>query len=251
MTTAREPVPLLWTSGWDSTFQLFRLLMQERVAVQPIYLIDQTRRSTAAERQAMQRIIGWLRGHDAAAAARMAPTREQAVSALVPDERIDSAFARLRQQHGLGGQYPWLARFVERERLDGLHLSIDHGSRAHRVLEPWLVACSSESLEGFRIDPVHRGSDIFTVFGAFAMPLMAHTKARMAQEAQQQGWIEGLKLTWFCHKPRLGMTPCGVCNPCQAVIRGGLAWRLPWLPRTLGQLKLARSRRGTAAATAA
>jgi hypothetical protein len=242
-----KPIALFWTSGWDSTFQLFRLLMQARVEVQPYYLLDERRRSTAAEHQAMERIRTWLQAHDAAAAARMAPTREYAVSKVPPDAAIDEAFARVSATTGLRSQYPWLARFARREGLEGLQMSIDHGSRAHRVLEPWLLACSDESLEGFRIDPKHRDTDIFTVFGSFAMPLMAHTKARMAEQALQQGWIEGLKLTWFCHKPRWGMTPCGVCNPCQAVIRGGLAWRLPWLTRTLGQAKLARASRSGAA----
>ena len=51
-----SPVQLLWTSGWDSTFQLLRLLLEHRVPVQPTYALDATRASAPVELKAMDSI---------------------------------------------------------------------------------------------------------------------------------------------------------------------------------------------------
>ena len=51
-----QNVNLLWTGGWDSTFQLLQLLLIHRRRVTPLYLIDAERRSTGVELLTMKRI---------------------------------------------------------------------------------------------------------------------------------------------------------------------------------------------------
>lgn len=51
-----EPIKILWTGGWDSTFQLLRLLFLDKQPVEPYYLIDEERPSTGIELLTMKRI---------------------------------------------------------------------------------------------------------------------------------------------------------------------------------------------------
>src|SRR6478672_10747010 len=50
------PVNLFWTGGWDSTFRLLQLLLEHRLPVAPVYLIDDTRASTQFEFDTMDAI---------------------------------------------------------------------------------------------------------------------------------------------------------------------------------------------------
>src|SRR4249919_454123 len=47
---------LFWTGGWDSTYRLLWLLLVEGRHVEPIYLVDETRRSLHVERRTMQHL---------------------------------------------------------------------------------------------------------------------------------------------------------------------------------------------------
>ena len=75
--TADDPVQLLWTGGWDSTFRLLTLLVLEQRRVQPYYVLDdeRRRRSVSAEREAMRRIREALGRSHSEAAARLAPAQ--------------------------------------------------------------------------------------------------------------------------------------------------------------------------------
>lgn len=50
-----EPIKMLWTGGWDSTFQLLQLLFVQKRRVAPFYLIDEPRQSTGMELLAMEK----------------------------------------------------------------------------------------------------------------------------------------------------------------------------------------------------
>ena len=58
MLSDKENVALLWTGGWDSTFQLLQLLIIHRRRVTPFYLLDEERRSTGVEIRTIKRIKG-------------------------------------------------------------------------------------------------------------------------------------------------------------------------------------------------
>ena len=64
MDDTRAPsVHLLWTGGWDSTFRLLQLLLQQRVPVVPHYLVDDTRPSAQTELRTMACIRDRLAPH--------------------------------------------------------------------------------------------------------------------------------------------------------------------------------------------
>lgn len=47
---------LLWTSGWDSIFRLLEIILIEKELVQPIYIIDEDRKSLKNELNAIDLI---------------------------------------------------------------------------------------------------------------------------------------------------------------------------------------------------
>lgn len=44
---------ILWTGGWDSTYQLARSLIMNKSRMQPYYVIDEDRPSTGIELKTM------------------------------------------------------------------------------------------------------------------------------------------------------------------------------------------------------
>jgi hypothetical protein len=238
------PVHLLWTGGWDSTFQLLRLLKVERRAVQPHYLADPGRRGSEAERAAMQRIRERLIAGDPRTHDLLAPVREVGVAAVPPDAAISQAFAAVRGRCFIGTQYDWLARHCAAQGIDGMQLCIHRDDRAHAAIESMVVPCAPESPDGWRIDPARAGSPESTLFRRLRFPLLQWTKLEMAQESKAQGWHDVMEMTWFCHRPRRGMVPCGVCAACRYTLQEGLGWRIPWSRRVLGRIRIAlRDRR--------
>ncbi|MGB0897424.1 MAG: 7-cyano-7-deazaguanine synthase, partial [Flavobacteriaceae bacterium] len=67
----------------------------------------------------------------------------------------------------------------------------------------------------------------FTTFiKHFSFPIIHLSKQDMYNIAQENKWLDIMKLTWFCHKPKKN-SPCGKCNPCKSVINEGMSWRIP------------------------
>lgn len=97
----RDSVHLLWTGGWESTFQLMQLLIVDRRRVTPVYLIDADRRSTGAELRAMKRIKERLFREYPHTRELLRPTRYFAVADLSPDPEITQAFQAVLEKHYL------------------------------------------------------------------------------------------------------------------------------------------------------
>jgi 7-cyano-7-deazaguanine synthase in queuosine biosynthesis len=225
-------VNLLWTGGWDSTFRLLQLLWLQHRRVQPVYLIDPGRRSTAVEIETMQKIRDRLRREPAATADLLLPTRLGKVAELRPDAELAQAFQTVRATRFMGSQYDWLARYCKQNRLDRIELCIHRDDKAHPVLEPFICEIAEVTEVMVTFDERHAGTAEHALFRYFAYPLFHLSKKDMAEEARARGWTEIMCMTWFCHEPRGGRRPCGVCNPCVYTIEEGLGWRLPlrsWL----------------------
>lgn len=232
------PIPLLWTGGWDSTYQLLRLLLDYQRPVAPYYLIDDSRSSTRAEMAAMEGIRARLAEEHPATSALLLPTRTARVADLTPDAAIEAAFDRILGRTFLGGQYAWLARFSRQQGIEGMELSVEnttHGAHAAlvRFMEP---VRSEDGYLTYRFAPTFRDTDEYTVFGAFSFPLFDTTKLDMAAAVEARGWTDLMAMTWFCHRPRADNKPCGCCNPCLYAVEQGFGWRIPPRRRALGAL---------------
>lgn len=220
-------VNLLWTGGWDSTFQLLRLLVVRERCVTPFYLIDEDRRSTGTEIHTMRRIRNRLAREYPHTQRLLRPTRYSGVSAIAPDRGIQEAFQAIGRDRYLGSQYDWLSRFCKQTGLVNMQLCIHRGGRVRHALRNLVSEDREGSLKVFRVDPEFDKTDEYVLFRYFTFPIFDITKVQMATIADEQGWKEVMALTWFCHSPTRGGRACGRCNPCIYAIEEGLAWRIP------------------------
>jgi len=216
-----EGVQLLWTGGWDSTFQLLNLLLREGAVVTPWYVIDAERRSTGVELDTMRRLRGELARQFPEARTRLRPQRFRAVEDIAPDPSIADDWQRVAGEYRIGGQYDWLARLCHQEGLEALQLSIHRDDRARAAV---LGARAGR-------DPASQAAA--RLFAPFSFPLLETTKLAMAEEAGRAGWQPLMEKTWFCHAPTAGGRPCGRCNPCRYAAEEGLGYRIPWWNRGL------------------
>ena len=224
----RPAAHLLWTGGWDSTFQLLRLLLLQRRPVVPFYLLDSTRPSTDVEIATMRRIRERLAQLHPHTRDLLAQTRFFKVADLADDAAIDQAFRRSLQQAFMGNQYGWLARFCRQQDIDDMQLCIHRDDKAHAVIEPYVIRVADPDGEtNYRFDPNFAQTDQYALFGRFSFPLFETSKLEMARVAGEYGWNDVMHMTWFCHRPRRDQQPCGRCNPCLYTIEEGLGWRIP------------------------
>lgn len=229
----RSGVDLLWTSGWDSTFQLLRLLLKYRLPVTPYYLEDPARASTETELATLRRISDALRETFPETRELLRPLRSFRVAELERDPDISEALDTVRRRMFIGSQYEWLPLFCKRHGLDGIELSVHVDDKVQALLSSFVRGFEQAGrYRSFRVDPRHAGTAEYTLFRYFGFPLFGMDKRAMAREAEREGWSGIMDMTWFCHRPVRGR-PCGACAPCVYTIEEGLAWRVPRSRRAL------------------
>lgn len=219
-----EPVEVLWTSGWDSTFRVADLLLNHDAIVRPWYVMDEYRRSTAKEMATQNVIRGALASLDPTTARRLLPAQVVKRNEIPSFPAISEAFKALLRKQFLGEQYEWLARLAEDQQLT-LELSIHRDDRAHEAL-----ARDIEKTDGSHQLVANPSDPALEVFRRFRFPLFETTKLHMETAARGGGFYEVMELTWFCHTPIRGR-PCGCCNPCRYTRDEGLGRRVPPLTR--------------------
>lgn len=230
---AASGVPLLWTSGWDSTFQLLRLLLRYRVPVTPYYLEDATRASTATERHSIQRITEALHAWRPETRALLRPLRVFRVADLARDAEVGDALREIRSRAYIGSQYEWLALFCRQHGLSGIELSVHVDDKVQALLADSVQAFDTGGgYHSHRLDPRRAAGAERVLFQHFGFPLFQIDKRAMGREAREAGWERIMDMTWFCHRPVNGK-PCGACAPCVYTIEEGLAWRVPRSRRML------------------
>ena len=230
-----EVVNLLWTGGWDSTYQLLKLLLEDRVIVRPFYLIDADRRSTGIELLTIKNIKKRLFQDFTDTEKLILPTEYFSVSDIRPDPSIDFAFQSLLDNSFMGDQYDWLARFCREQSVDNMQLCIHCDDKAYGVVKDF-ISDSGDKKKLPRVSAKFYDSHEYTVFRYFSFPILDITKLDMLKKAKRCGWEEIMSMTWFCHRPTKGNRPCGICNPCQYTMEEGLGWRIPLPNRLVGSI---------------
>lgn len=219
---------ILWTGGFDSTYQLLQLLTVDKVNVTPIYIIDEERRSTCAEMISMKRIRSELINKKSYVSELLSPIQYFSMTDIISNNMITDAFKRIRMKSFIGGQYEWLARFCDQNEMTDMQLCIHKDDKAHDVLVDVVI---TDSFGKCRVSKSCSDSDKHALFKYFTFPVFSLTKIEMMTLAKEQHVDEFLNMTWFCHNPRKNMTPCGTCNPCIYTMEEGLAHRLPYTSR--------------------
>jgi len=232
-----KPVNLFWTGGWDSTFRLLQLVLEQGKVVQPYYLIDPKRQSVRLEIKAMRDVKRLISARYPEAKKLILPTTYIEISDIPPDEEINQAYRKFTIKDHLDAQYIWLATFCKQHGIHNMEvctqIKIDPIAHPPRYF-----------LEKVGNGPEYRLKDELrdgvegVLFRNFRYPKYGITKLESKKLADAFGWTDIMSLTWFCHSPVRGRYPCGTCLPCSVVIKEGLGWRIPWHRRVYARLGL-------------
>ena len=232
--TDNEPVKLLWSGGWDSTYRLLEVVLVEQRIVQPYYFIaPENRRSVPNERRAQKEIKEELFRRYPEVKEFVKPTIFIHTNQISPDAEIAKANQEANEIRHLGRQYEFMARYCKQQGVDGLELCVQ------KAVDPnWQPRFSPlmNRIEGtpkFVINHDLSDRPEYVLLKYFRFPVLGYSKLDMLEIAKEKGWMPIMRKTWFCHTPYFGRIPCGVCLPCEQAIGEGMGWRVPFYTRHL------------------
>ncbi|MCI5162696.1 MAG: hypothetical protein D3917_11905 [Candidatus Electrothrix sp. AX5] len=228
---------ILWTGGWDSTFRILStLLTQDGPNIRPLYLLDTSRASTINELETIHKIKKQIFKKGKYYSDKLKPMLIIDSSDIPEISEIREAYCKIRQTNWLGSQYVQLAELINHFKLTYPEISIEADVKPLQVfLQSNVVTCND-----INILPAKTNNGIFKsyceIFKYFSFPLIFKSKFDMHQESLSFEISEELQMSWFCHTPRRGQ-PCGLCGPCQDIVKADMAWRLPFLSRLICKTK--------------
>ncbi|MCP4884251.1 MAG: hypothetical protein GY908_10720 [Flavobacteriales bacterium] len=226
-------INLLWTGGWDSTFQLLRLLLIYKVRVTPFYIIDESRSSTLMEIKAISMIKNHLITEYPHVKELMKATQYHAVTNISHNKNISDSYRSLQKKVRVGIQYEWLARFCFEKDIQNMQLSVEDiiipspTDFFSNYITPFLKLEKIGNQEVYLLDPKIKSTDQYKVFKYFSFPIIKLTKLQSIEIVNKKGWMKIMEMTWFCHNPTRHDEPCGYCAPCSDYIEDFFGWRIP------------------------
>jgi len=234
-----EKVNIFWTGGFDSTFRICQLSVLN-IEIQPYY-IDMGRKSMPQELKAISAISDFIRKKNTTKC-KLLPLKIVKTKEISPDKQITDSFNIIYNAADIGTQYEWLARFARQINMK-LELGFErvpHGDRVDRYLESYgkfreaSIITDDGIIEYIEIDASRSSDDIINVFGAFrfGLPLKKMTKLETLDAYKKMGFTKVVTMTWFCAHPVFGMS-CGLCSPCETVMKANMGFRLPLISRIL------------------
>lgn len=209
-------INLLWTGGWDSTFRLLQILLIEKRIVQPIYIIDTSRKSLAQELIAIEKIILLLKKNYPNESENLKEVSFYYKNLSTLNDLDKQYFNAFKKVCHIGEQYLWLSGISTKYNLEELELSIEkflpdmrEGTWFHEVIK-WIIGEGHEC----QIDIQNLKDEKVLLFKYYRFPIIHLAKNDMAGIAREHGFYDILTQSWFCHNPILNR-PCGYCRPCK------------------------------------
>lgn len=222
----KAPVKLLWTGGWDSTFRLAWLVLVERRAAQPVYIIELERRSSLNELGAMAKISEKIREREGGMSGLLAPMQVFLISEIEPHPEVTERFRALSARFRIGSQFEWLPRFAENPEMAGIEMAIEKNTfRPRDPIFEYLGKHLVMEDDCYRLMDPCPDRDL-ELFRRFRFPTYFKTKLEMGEEARRESFYDIMLESWFCHRPRRGR-PCGICHPCVDAMEEGFRFRFP------------------------
>lgn len=234
-----EPINLLWTGGWDSTFRLLQLLLEEKEVVQPYYIIDYRRKSIGMEFETMQYLRKKITDTFPETGELLLPTLHSELESIKPDEQITASYQKVLQYRHLGDQYEWLKRFCRQHQIENIELSVE-GELHETELSFFPYIYNPEDyptfVKPYYYDMIKPEMDL--LLGSYDFPIKHMTKLMMLSYSKERGWMNGImEKTWTCYRPTRLKNPCGLCTPCELIIENRMGWRIPIHRRSLFYLR--------------
>ena len=232
-------INILWTGGLDSTCRVAELSRQP-IIIQPYYILDNDRKSIDKELTSIRRITSAIKS-DKSTKCQLNDIITIEKSSIPKNEKITKAYLILKEKYSLGSQYDWLARFASDKNIL-LEMGLEKNPTGKAFLtitgECTLVEEKFDGIEEFRIDLQKSSDEAIAIFKNLRFPsrLWETDKVGEVELMKSLGLGHLILLTWFCHRPVLGMT-CGHCNPCKDALNEGMAWRVSKLGYVLGTIR--------------
>ena len=216
---------IFWTGGFDSTFRICEMLINEKKTVQPLYItfnLDNSckgyqcrnklwlRRNKTQEIDAMDKIRNKL-------FSRFPNTRNLLLPTIfieedVGDEYFNELFKKQFYSNNLWPkkrkvhQYYFLAKYAEYNNIyiDTGVLGIHRNSKFYRYLKKYLRFVNQNWIITDKDGPI----------SYLRFPLFNRTKTMLYNKAKRYKYNDILKYTWSCWFPKKGK-PCGKCPMCK------------------------------------
>ena len=225
----REKVYILWSGGWDGTFRLLQLC-QFDIDIKPIYVIDENRKSTEIELEQIKKIMTIVRERFSANVLDIELYNKNWVLENCKNDKITNSFNYLRSKYNVGTQYEWFALLCDYlgVKMESAVVHQYHGKVEDAIEGEGELKLMENDFLSERYYAMS-GKDttcISDVFGKIIFPVIKLTKQDEERIARENGWMDIMELTWFCHTPING-EPCGLCGPCDDAMNTGMEWRMP------------------------
>lgn len=224
-----KEITLLWSGGWDGSFRFLQLCDKD-VSIQPIYIIDKSRKSTQYEINAMKTIIKMAEERFKTDIHDIIYYDKEDILSKYSNKVISDAFHKLRKQYNIGTQYEWFSLLC-----NALNMNMEsavvhqyHGKVEDAIETEGAFTTINDDVIGPRkiIDASKSSSEVKLVFGKLIFPVIELSKKDEENIARENGWLDIMKHSWFCHTPINGK-PCGLCGPCDDAMNTGMEWRMP------------------------
>lgn len=219
---SQEPIYIFWTGGYDSTFRLCQLLIDENKVVQPVYISDvidndknkSTRRKNIKyELNSIKVITEKLNKKYPKTKTSLLPIID--IKKVTIDKDIQEAIRNLYKQKRMRRpvcQYGALAQ-VTRDLNQDIELSVEYAPK-----DSMMYRTVHDSLD-CQDDLCHISHNLkekdkpLKIFNRCIFSTIHVSKKDMLNIATKNGYQDILKLTWSCWYPVNGK-PCGRCIMC-------------------------------------
>ena len=228
MKQAKDTRYVFWTSGWDSTYMVIKLLRNNFI-VQPIYIINPKRKSRHHELASLNRLSELISQH--ISTGKLLPYKTFNLSEIKPDAEVDQVFDCIMKkmpegQRPLGYQYRYLASFARQHpEFPIIGLGLEKALNSDQCACSAVIRQFGKLTKDGRIDE-SSAPELIALLGRFDFPIMDTTEPEMVQNIKSWGYEDIMQHIWFCHKPIRGQQ-CGFCNPCQSKLIGEMGFLLP------------------------
>jgi 7-cyano-7-deazaguanine synthase in queuosine biosynthesis len=239
-----ERINILWTGGFDSTFVVCQLSLLP-VEVQPIY-ISMGRKSEPQELKAMARISDYINANPKKRC-KLLPVNVIKEGDLEENKEVSESYRTIYKEFEIGYQQDRIARLASQmgiKLVQGIE-DVPNGSghvsgslRKYATMRDGYISLEGGEKISFReLDPAKSSREITDIFGGiwFLLPMYYKTKVETLELFKEIGYQEVVPLTWFCAQPINGKE-CGLCNPCDSVVKADMSFRLSRRARFLHSL---------------
>lgn len=219
-----EPINVLWTGGWDSTYRMVEL-SRRNVTIQPIYCCDPGRQSLEKEKETIERIRKALKNRGGGTKATFLPILYINIEEIPANAKITNAYNHICEKVKLGSQYDWLARLTQLYPKLEIGIEKPAGEYSGCVDAIHTFGNLKKDDDTIEIDRNQSSDECVLLFGGFRFPIIELTELDMVKNIQDWGYGDIMQMIWFCHSPINGRS-CGMCRPCQQKMECGMDFLL-------------------------